>query len=92
MAETSWEKFVFNTSNFLFSALNIGEDKQTQSGITSFNKKQENGEETDTQSSTRKRDEINPVFLIEQASTFRLLNTSEASLLNTNEGAAASMT
>ena len=72
--------------------MSAGEDRQTQSGTTSVNKKQENGEETDTRDSTRKRDEINPVFLIEQASTFRLLNTSEASLLNTNEGAAASMT
>ena len=72
--------------------MSAGEDRQTQSGTTSVNKKQENGEETDTRDSTRKRDEINPVFLIEQTSTFRLLNTSEASLLNTNEGAAASMT
>ena len=72
--------------------MSAGEDRQTQSGTTSVNKKQENGEETDTRDSTRKRDEINPVFLIEQTSTFRLLNTSEASRLNTNEGAAASMT
>ena len=72
--------------------MSAGEDRQTQSGTTSVNKKQENGEETDTRDSTRKRDEINPVFLIEHTSTFRLLNTSEASLLNTNEGAAASMT
>ena len=72
--------------------MSAGEDRQTQSGTTSVNKKQENGEETDTRDSTRKRNEINPVFLIEQTSTFRLLNTSEASLLNTNEGAAAGMT
>ena len=51
-----------------------------------------NGEETDTWNSKRKRDETNPVFLFEQASTSTLVSTSETSLLNTTQTAAASMT
>ena len=46
-----------------------------------------NGEETDTRNSKRKRDETNPVFLIEQASTATLVSTSETSLLNTTQTA-----
>ena len=46
-----------------------------------------NGEETDTRNSKQKRDETNPVFLIEQASTATLVSTSETSLLNTTQTA-----
>ena len=72
--------------------MSTGEARRTQSATTFFNKKVKNGEETDAGNSKRKRDETNPVFLIEEASTSTLLSTSEASLLNTTQTVAASMT
>ena len=50
------------------------------------------GEETEGQNSKQKCSETNPVFLIEKVSTSTLVNTSETSLLNNTQTAAASMT
>lgn len=72
--------------------MSTGEARRSQSATTFFNKKAKNGEETDARSSKRKRDETNPVFLIEQASTSTLVNNSETSLLNTTQIAATNTT
>ena len=75
--------------------MSTGEARRTQFATTFFNKKAKNGkyeeEETDAWNSKRKRDETNPVFLIEQASTSTPVDTSETSLLNTTQTATASM-
>ena len=54
--------------------------------------KGKNGVETERQNSKQKCSETNPVFLIEKVSTSTLVNTSETSLLNNTQTAAASMT
>ena len=54
--------------------------------------KGKNGEETEGQNSKQKCSETNPVFLIEKVSTSTLVNTSETSLLNNTQTAAAGMT
>ena len=74
--------------------MSTGQARRTQSATKFFNKKAKIGEETDAdaQNSKRKRNETNPVFLTEQASTSTFVNTSETSLLNTTQTAAANMT
>ena len=65
--------------------MSTGEARRTQSATTFFNKKTRIGEETDARNTKRKRDEPNPVFLIEQASTSTLINSSETNLINTTQ-------
>ena len=86
-------RFYYYQLPFLYvKYMSTGVARRTQCASIFFNKKVKNGEETDEQNSERKRDETNPVFLIEQASTSTVINTSEASLLNTTQTEATSMT